>query len=134
MALTNAEKQARYRAKNKKKIAAYMKEYRSTEEFKAHKRETRSDRNAGTTLKRRAYQASRRYGISIEEVMSLYSQESCQICGTTLSWGRGPDGRCIDHCHRGGGVRGVICGSCNKMLGYARDNPQTLTNAIKYLS
>ena len=30
-------------------------------------------------------------------------------------------------------VRGVLCRDCNIMLGVAKDNKKTLTNAVKYL-
>ena len=39
----------------------------------------------------------------------------------------------VDHCHKTGIVRGLICSHCNSVLGYAKDNIQTLKNAIDYL-
>lgn len=39
----------------------------------------------------------------------------------------------IDHCHATGNVRGLLCMACNSMLGYAKDNIQTLSSAIQYL-
>ncbi len=41
---------------------------------------------------------------------------------------------CVDHCHVTGKVRGLLCVSCNLMLGYANDNTQVLANLIKYLN
>lgn len=38
-----------------------------------------------------------------------------------------------DHNHKTGDFRGWICISCNNLLGVAKDNPQILKNAIKYL-
>lgn len=40
----------------------------------------------------------------------------------------------IDHDHKIGKVRGIICSPCNKMLGFAFDNKQTLQKAVMYLS
>ncbi len=40
---------------------------------------------------------------------------------------------CVDHSHRTGKVRGLLCGSCNKLLGAARDKISTLLGAIDYL-
>lgn len=39
----------------------------------------------------------------------------------------------IDHCHEIGAVRELLCSNCNRMLGYAKDNCQTLRSAINYL-
>ena len=39
----------------------------------------------------------------------------------------------IDHCHKNGGVRGLICQSCNMALGNAKDNPEILRKMVDYL-
>ena len=39
----------------------------------------------------------------------------------------------VDHCHTTGEIRGLLCNACNIMLGKAKDNIDTLYNAIKYL-
>lgn len=39
----------------------------------------------------------------------------------------------IDHCHKTGKFRGIICSSCNVALGYFKDNITTLQSAIIYL-
>ena len=38
-----------------------------------------------------------------------------------------------DHDHVTGLARGLLCDPCNRMLGTAKDNPQTLINGAKYL-
>lgn len=39
----------------------------------------------------------------------------------------------IDHCHKTGKVRGLLCQSCNAMLGYSKDSVDILLSAIMYL-
>jgi hypothetical protein len=39
----------------------------------------------------------------------------------------------IDHDHRTGKIRGLLCSTCNNMLGHAKDNPSLLIAAAKYL-
>ena len=39
----------------------------------------------------------------------------------------------VDHCHASGKVRGVLCNSCNNILGHARDNIDVLKSAAEYL-
>lgn len=39
----------------------------------------------------------------------------------------------IDHDHDTGALRGLLCHSCNLMLGYAKDDPDVLERAAAYL-
>jgi len=39
----------------------------------------------------------------------------------------------IDHSHRTGKIRGVLCDHCNKGLGFFKDNPTSLLRAADYL-
>lgn len=78
----------------------------------------------------------KKYGLSVEDFYALlYAQRgACAICGDRAS-GKGPSGRRlnIDHCHKTGKVRGLLCVSCNRALGWFRDNPELLRKAIVYL-
>lgn len=40
----------------------------------------------------------------------------------------------VDHCHKTGAVRGLLCTDCNLTLGHSKDSIKILTNLIKYLS
>jgi hypothetical protein len=53
----------------------------------------------------------------------------CAICG-------GPpagSGLHVDHDHKTGRIRGLLCMHCNLMLGYARDNPDILKKGMAFL-
>jgi len=39
----------------------------------------------------------------------------------------------LDHCHDSSGMREILCGNCNIMLGKAMDDPVILQSAIDYL-
>ena len=56
---------------------------------------------------------------------------SCALCGNPP-----PAARvlCLDHDHKTGKVRGLLCNDCNIALGKFRDNVETLGKAIVYLS
>ena len=75
--------------------------------------------------KRKDYYFRRKYGLSLEEVKALKTS-LCQIC-------RAETGTHIDHDHKSGKVRGVLCPRCNHGLGSFKDNVEYLTNAIQYL-
>ena len=77
------------------------------------------------------------HGVS-QEWFDEHVAKGCAICGT-FHWGsRGP---CIDHDHSccsgkygcSKCVRGVLCSNCNRMLGSALDNTETLDKGIEYL-
>jgi hypothetical protein len=64
----------------------------------------------------------------------LFAQQGgqCAICGTDQ-----PGGRyvrlLVDHCHRTGKVRGLLCHGCNAGLGLFKDEPERLVAAAAYL-
>jgi hypothetical protein len=39
----------------------------------------------------------------------------------------------VDHCHKTGKIRGLLCTKCNTAIGSFEDNLELLNNAIKYL-
>lgn len=63
------------------------------------------------------------------------SQEGCcAICEDSLVKPAHSNNNChVDHCHSRGNVRGLLCGKCNAMIGYAQDNSTTLIKAASYL-
>lgn len=80
----------------------------------------------------RQYKAT--YGISLEEYQTLLElqEECCAICGdhaSTVAKNR----LYVDHCHKEGHVRGLLCSHCNFVLGQAKDNVEILESAILYL-
>lgn len=55
----------------------------------------------------------------------------CAICGGERT---GPGTRLhIDHCHKTGKVRGLLCSKCNTVIGLAGEDPVRLMNAALYL-
>ena len=72
----------------------------------------------------------RKYGVSPDSFDSLYEQAqgSCQICGRYV----GPSLN-VDHDHKTGMVRGLLCPECNLGLGNFGDSIKTLAKAIIYL-
>ncbi len=68
------------------------------------------------------------YGVSMEEARALRSTEACEVCGRT-----GPGSLHVDHDHKTGKVRGVLCRGCNITLGYIEDMPERLRMLANYL-
>jgi hypothetical protein len=75
----------------------------------------------------------RKYGISEEEYKILYKAQGgrCAICRRATGATRR---LAVDHDHKTGKVRGLLCGPCNNTLGLiARDDPEVFDRAAAYL-
>lgn len=74
----------------------------------------------------------RKYGIDAAAYDEMLRGQNgvCAICLTAT-----PGGRffCVDHCHRTGRVRGLLCTHCNHGLGKFADSTANLERAINYL-
>lgn len=77
----------------------------------------------------------RKFGITVQDYERMLSEQGggCSICRSTTAGGRGQRFH-VDHCHETGTVRGLLCHSCNVLLGHARENPSILSRAIEYLN
>jgi hypothetical protein len=61
----------------------------------------------------------------------LKNQDSkCAICKIALGTQKRAN---LDHCHKTGQIRGVLCTQCNHALGLLNDSVETFKSAIKYL-
>lgn len=77
------------------------------------------------------------YGVTKEEYDALMVKQGgkCAICrkdhGTIIRGRQTPLG--VDHCHKTGKVRGLLCQGCNVGLGNFQDDPELLKIALAYL-
>jgi len=83
-------------------------------------------------------QQARRSGLSSEEYQTLLDKQNglCAICNVQVGH-RSCRGRAcrfaIDHDHRTGIVRGLLCNNCNRGLGRFKDSAALLEAAARYL-
>lgn len=75
----------------------------------------------------------RRYKITVEEYDEMYDKQygRCAICGIHQS--ELERVFCVDHNHKTGKVRGLLCNDCNSILGYCKENISILSKSIVYL-
>ena len=66
------------------------------------------------------------------EQMQTAQNNVCAICKEKETCSR-QEYLSVDHNHTTGKVRGLLCNSCNRALGYFRDNPVFVENAKNYL-
>lgn len=92
----------------------------------------------GAKVNRKTYESyrdaalQRQYGISaLEYDRMLWKQNGrCAICGVEGNGGRR---LVVDHDHKTGAVRSLLCDGCNQGLGAFKENPDALRAAISYL-
>lgn len=123
-----------YAEKNKKKILEKAKEYRNRPEIIERRKKWRHDNKEylreyqqKNKAQRKLYKITKNYGISADEYhqMMFRQKDKCAICLKEATH--------VDHNHKTGQVRGILCRSCNLILGYAYDTETILLAAIKYL-
>lgn len=80
--------------------------------------------------KTRGYRLQHRYGLTIQDFDKLILNQKgmCAICHEPLVVVN------VDHCHKTGKVRGLLCSLCNLGVGKLRDDINILKSAIEYLN
>lgn len=75
---------------------------------------------------------ARRYGLTAEVVDAKFEAQGrrCACCGSPDPRGKGWH---IDHDHKTGEFRGVLCSPCNTGIGLLGDSVVGVSNAIPYL-
>lgn len=70
-----------------------------------------------------------KYNLNREDYLNLEKKQNglCCICQEK------PKTFVIDHCHKTGKVRSLICRRCNSLIGFAKDSVELLKRAIDYL-
>lgn len=83
---------------------------------------------------RRKSLLKKKYGLTLEDYDDILEEQGnvCAICGDPPDDPRGFRAH-IDHDHKTGRVRGILCTRCNHGLGNFKDSPEILRAAVKYL-
>lgn len=63
----------------------------------------------------------------------LYAELVIEQCGRCAICGEAPQRLCIDHDHKTGQLRGLLCSRCNSGIGLLDDNPDILLIAARYI-
>jgi hypothetical protein len=86
-----------------------------------------------TKKERREHYLKVTYNISGKDYWDLYCDQRgcCAICGKHRS--KLSRELCVDHDHKTGKVRGLLCYNCNTFIGKAFENRVFLLRAIQYL-
>lgn len=111
------------------------------ERYEALKKLPKTERQK---LRRRDRDLRQKYGMSLADYQRIVDAQGggCAVCRMPPSGnGRSGQNLHIDHDHRccagvgacGRCIRGLLCGSCNTLIGLAGDDPERLLAAARYL-
>jgi hypothetical protein len=84
------------------------------------------------------YGLQRYYGMTITQYAELFRAQDgkCAICHQpemSIDKRGNIKNLAVDHCHKTGSVRELLCYSCNSMLGQAKDNIEVLLAGADYI-
>lgn len=83
-----------------------------------------------------------KYGIHNGTRKQMMQEQNCKcaICkkeivfqGQTKKGDKGYNAAVLDHCHKTGKLRKLLCGACNLSIGQFEDSIESLQSAIDYL-
>lgn len=119
---------ASYYRRNKKVAKASSKRsYQKNKDSQAVRTRARHKKNP---LIRKAQRLKSEYGITLEEFFEMQKKQKnrCAICKEQFD--KPPK---VDHNHKTGAIRGLLCNCCNLGLGIFKDSRTILKSADQYL-
>lgn len=97
-------------------------------------REFRKEHSGSAEWKRKASNRSLkfRYGITLDQRQAMFDAQNgcCKICLCALQPGRGTH---LDHDHKTGAVRALLCFRCNHYIGHIKENMESVKRLAEYL-
>lgn len=104
-----------------------------------YQKRKRAGRTGEERLAEKDYQLKYNFGISLVQYKDMLEKQnySCAICGKRNGLDLHRPGAAkelsVDHCHRTGQVRGLLCSDCNRGIGQLQDSPEIVRRAAEYL-
>ena len=125
-----------YNSNHREKINAQHREYyhKHQEEIDSQHKEYYHNHEKEIRKYERIYRLKKHYELNITEFdnLLLAQDNKCLICGQPL-YLQNPHSVHIDHSHKTGVIRGILCSNCNRAIGFLKDNPEYAYNASIYL-
>jgi len=120
----------KWRSANKERLKESARQYYIANRERVREAEIKYSSSDLAKFRRRKSHYKRMYDLSEDQVRDLLDLQKgcCAICGESLDTSYD-----VDHCHKTGKVRELLCGSCNKAIGYLREDRNIAIAAAKYL-
>ncbi len=120
----NTDKHIKWQKNNPERVKEYQRRIKNHPDY---------------SLRNRKCVIKKKYGITLDQYNELLKKQNyvCAICKqreTTIeAMSQKLKPLCIDHCHKTGKIRGLLCNRCNPMIGLSLDDIKRLQAAIDYL-
>lgn len=119
---------------NSAKFRRIQKRYEATKKGKLAiaRKEAKFKGSPGDKCRYRKHHLKRAYGLTLEQYDQMFEVQGgvCAICNGPETNGKRLS---VDHDHKTGRIRGLLCHKCNGLLGFACDSADILLNAIYYI-
>lgn len=85
-----------------------------------------------TNMRRRAKMLTEKYNLSLDDYQRMFDEQG-GVCAICKDASRADDILAVDHCHKTGAVRGLLCSLCNTGIGMFCDDATIIQSAAMYL-
>lgn len=101
---------------------------------RAERRKRQRDKDPSLRRRWKSAQLKYQYGISVDDFDDMYRSQggTCKICKTPFE-SKGSRRACVDHCHKGGQIRGLLCVLCNAGIGHFSESVELIEAAAEYV-
>lgn len=121
------------RIRRQKRLEQKRKYYEEhKEEIRLKKKQLSEERKAKQKISKFRHHL-KKYNISYEDYMNILEKQQGKCLGCYRTESQINKRLSVDHCHKTGRVRGLICFTCNLVIGNCYENIDTLNNLIEYL-
>lgn len=132
----NKEYFKKYREEHKEELRLKGKIWRrkNTEKLKLKQRKYRAENREKVKRSERSAHLRRKFGLTIEQFEQMLWEQEFRCLGCNIHQSELKKPLAVDHDHKTGEVRGLLCDPCNFALGCVKDDIKILLRLIKYLN
>lgn len=128
--MTPEQKAAKEKYNKSPKGKAANRRYNKSAKHKASALRCEQRRRSENPERDRERNLKRKYGLSLADYAAMFEAQKglCAVCKSPSS-----ELLHVDHDHRTGEVRGLLCRTCNLGIGFLKDDKLIVESVLKYL-
>jgi Recombination endonuclease VII/HECT-like Ubiquitin-conjugating enzyme (E2)-binding len=133
--MTNKAYNRKYYRKNRERLKAEAKTYRrkNRQSILAQRKKSYQCRKRIILARNWKWRSRNKHKISLQKRLQRLRKMGLSAQELQKARPGGNGGWLVDHNHKTRKFRGILCNSCNTLLGFSKDSIKILKNAISYL-